>query len=227
MKISEHYSGERGQHYTALKQSDPTGPGYAVDFAYFRPYLKPSDVLLDFGCGNGGILRLAAQCVARADGVEVNPASAQIARAEGLTVHPSADELPTVPTYDIITSNHCLEHVRDVCGTLERLRQCLKPGGRIVLKLPIDDARTSYQRAWTREDSDHHIQTWTPRLFANVLFESGYDVRECRVITSAWHPKLFRFTKLGLTPFLFWLLAVVRSRRQLFAVAVNPELPNQ
>ena len=222
MKISEHYGGERGRQYTALKQSDPTGPGYAVDFAYFRPYLKCSDVLLDFGCGNGGILRLAAQVVARAEGVEVNPASAQIARAQGLNVHSSVEALPTVPTFDIIMSNHVLEHVRDVCGTLERLRQCLKPGGRIVLKLPIDDARTSYQRAWTRDDSDHHLQTWTPRLFANVLFESGYEVRECRVITSAWHPKLFRFAKFGINPFLFWLLAVVKSRRQLFAVAVNP-----
>ena len=192
MKVSEHYRGQRGEHYRALKQSDPSDPGYAVDFAYFRPYLKDSDTILDFGCGNGGILRLAVPLVTRADGLEVNPASRQSS------------------------------HVRDVCGTLERLRQSLKPSGRIVLKLPIDDARAAYQRAWTREDSDHHIQTWTPRLFANVLFETGYEVHECRVITSAWHPKLFRFTKLGATPFLFWLLAVVMSRRQLFAVGLNP-----
>ncbi|MEQ1850964.1 MAG: class I SAM-dependent methyltransferase [Chthoniobacteraceae bacterium] len=225
MKISDHYSGERGEHYSALKQSDPLGPGYAVDFTYFLPYLKPSDVLLDFGCGNGGVLRLAAKAVARAEGVEVNPASAQMARGFGLTVHPSAEALPTAPVYDVIMSNHVLEHVRDVCATLERLRQCLKPGGRIVIKLPIDDARTAYQRQWTRDDSDHHLQTWTPRLFANVLFEAGYEVSECRVITSAWHPKLLRFVQWGIAPFLFWLLAVVRSRRQLFAVAVNPVKP--
>ena len=55
-------------------------------------------------------------------------------------VYASLDDLPLRPTYDVIMSNHVLEHVRDVCGTLERLRQWLKPGGRIVLKLPIDDA---------------------------------------------------------------------------------------
>ena len=179
-------------------------------------------MLLDFGCGNGGILRLAARAVARAEGVEVNPAAARLARQQGLIVYPSAEALPTAPTYDVIMSNHVLEHVRDVCGTLDRLRQCLKPGGRLVVKLPIDDARAAYQRTWTRDDSDHHLQTWTPRLFANVLFEAGFDVKECRVITSAWHPKLFRFARLGLTPFLFWLLAVIKRRRQLFAVAVNP-----
>ena len=109
--------------------------------------------------------------------------------------------------------------MRDVCGTLEELRECLKPDGRIVVKIPFDDARTRYQRKWIRNDSDHHIQTWTPRLFANVLFESGYEVDECRVITSAWHPKLFWLARFRLEKLAFWLLAIVRRRRQLFAVA--------
>jgi 2-polyprenyl-3-methyl-5-hydroxy-6-metoxy-1,4-benzoquinol methylase len=222
MKISERYVGSSGENYTTLKQSDPLNRGYEIDFQYFRPYLAREDAVLDFGCGNGGILRLIAKHVARADGLEVNPASAALARESRAKIYSSLDELPASATYDVITSNHVLEHVRDVCGTLERLRQCLKPGGRIVLKLPIDDARTSYQQRWTRNDSDHHLQTWTPRLFANVLLESGFEVRQCHVIASAWHPKLFPFMKVGLGPFLFWLLAVVKNRRQLFAVAINP-----
>jgi len=88
--------------------------------------------------------------------------------------------------------------------------------------LPIDDAHTAYQRDWSRNDSDHHLQTWTPRLFANVLFESGFEVKECRVITSAWHPRLFPLMKIGLGPFAFWMLALIKRRRQLFAVAINP-----
>ena len=149
MKVSEHYRGQRGEQYSALKQSDPSHPGYAVDFAYFRPYLKDSDTILDFGCGNGGILRLAVPLVTRADGLEVNPASRKSSLNEEFMVYASLDDLPLRPTYDVIMSNHVLEHVRDVCGTLERLRRSLKPGGRIVLKLPIDDARAAYQRAWT------------------------------------------------------------------------------
>jgi len=222
MRISKHYIGARGENYTAQKQSDPLGIGYAIDFEYFHPYLKESDFALDFGCGNGGILRFVAKTVRRADGLEVNPAAATIAREQGLTVFSSIDQLPK-QTYDVIISNHVLEHVRDCCDTLERLRQCLKAGGRIVVKLPIDDARSSYQRTWNRNDSDHHIQTWTPRLFANALFESGYEVDECRVIASAWHPKLFSLARFGLERLAFWLLAVVKRRRQLFAVARNPE----
>jgi 2-polyprenyl-3-methyl-5-hydroxy-6-metoxy-1,4-benzoquinol methylase len=222
VKISDHYIGSRGKDYSAQKQSDPFGAGYAIDFAYFCPYLEGTDALLDFGCGNGGILRLAAKAVARAEGLEVNPTSASIARAQNLTIFSSLAELPEDRQYDVIISNQVLEHVRDVCATLEELRLHLKPDGCLIVKLPIDDAQAGYQRKWTRDDSDHHLQTWTPRLLANVLFESGYEVSECRVITSAWHSKLFPLMKIGLGAFAFRMLAFIKRRRQLFAVAINP-----
>jgi 2-polyprenyl-3-methyl-5-hydroxy-6-metoxy-1,4-benzoquinol methylase len=222
VKTSQHYAGPRGEQYAAHRQSDPLNPGYAIDFAYFRPYLKGTDVVLDFGCGNGGILRLIEQMVEHAEGLEVNPASASIARLQNLTVFSSLDALAHEPRYNVIVSNHVLEHVRDACSTLEELRAHLKPGGRLVVKLPIDDARAPYQREWSRDDPDHHLQTWTPRLFANALFESGFEVNECRVIASAWHPRLFPLTKIGLGRFAFWMFALVKRRRQLFAVATNP-----
>ena len=94
MRISEHYVGERGENYVAQKQRDPLSIGYAIDFEYFRAYLKATDAVLDFGCGNGGILRLVANVVQRADGLEVNPASAAIAREQGIAVVSSIEELP-------------------------------------------------------------------------------------------------------------------------------------
>src|SRR5688500_12553197 len=137
MKLSDIYDGSKGLEYTVLKQGDPFGRGYQIDFEYFLPYLTQRDFVLDFGCGNGGILRLIGQHVARADGLEVNLASAAIARDSNAKIYSCLDELPSSPIYDAITSNHVLEHARDVCATLERLRRCLKPYGRVVIKLPI------------------------------------------------------------------------------------------
>lgn len=217
--VSKHYKGERGLAYTEHHQSDSTHPGFALNLAYFEPYLSPDAVVLDFGCGNGGMLRLLRDRVARADGLEVNPAARRMAEeVPGARLYAHIGELPDHPVYDVVVSNHVLEHVRDVCGTLERIRHCIKPGGLFVTKLPIDDFRTKWQRRWSERGIDHHLHTWTPRLFANTLRESGYDVERCDVVTSAWHPRLFPFLKVGLGPLAFWAFAVIKRRRQVLAV---------
>jgi 2-polyprenyl-3-methyl-5-hydroxy-6-metoxy-1,4-benzoquinol methylase len=221
--ISDHYLGEQGKAYQSARQTDPSDRGYAIDFEYFRPYLQGGDAVLDFGCGNGGILRHIRQLVTRVDGVEVNPSVRQVAVASGVTIYSHLENVPAENRYDVVISNHVLEHVRDVCGILESIRRVLKPGGLLLLKLPFDDANSRYQRMSSTRDIDHHLYTWTPRLLANLLQETGYEVRSCEIITSAWHPRLFFTERFGLHWLAFWLFAILKRRRQTFAVAVNPD----
>ena len=224
LPISSHYLGDAGEHYSSVYQRDADLPGYRYDAAFFAPHLRPDDVLLDFGCGNGGLLRRLAPFVKRADGLEVNPASAAIARESGLHVAGGLDALEP-GTYTVILTNHVLEHVRDVPTTLERLRTLLVPGGRLVVRLPIDDPHARKQRSWSRDDIDRHLQTWTPRLFANLLYETGFEVDDARVYASAWHPKLFWLERFGLHRIAFWAVAVAFRRRQLFVRAHRPSEP--
>jgi 2-polyprenyl-3-methyl-5-hydroxy-6-metoxy-1,4-benzoquinol methylase len=220
--ISSHYLGEKGKQYVNERQETYYWKGLQINAERVLPYLTPSDTVLDFGCGPGGLLHLLKKHVARIDGLEINPAAAAMARASGCRVFSGLEEIPKDSAYDAIVTNHVLEHVRDVCGTLETLRASLKPGGRLVVVLPIDDFRTGRSKRWDRNDVDHHLATWTPRLFANVLFESGFDVQECRVITTAWHPRLFPLMAPGLSRIVCWATAVALSRRQLMAVATAP-----
>ena len=217
--ISEHYSGERGLTYLSHRQRAASPVSAAIDIEYFKPYLTQTDRVLDFGCGTGGIVGELARIVGRADGLEVNQASADLARKTGCTIFDRLEQLPEAPMYDVIVTNHCLEHVRDVCTTLEILRCHLRKGGLLIAKLPIDDFRHPHQRRYASNDIDHHLSTWTPRLFANVLFESGYSVLECRVLTQAWHSIVFPFARTKVAKSIFWLVAVLLKRRQLFAVA--------
>lgn len=219
--VSHHYLGSAGEAYARARQTDVPDMAAELNAAYFRPFLKPTDALLDFGCGTGAMLRKLQHDVRLAEGLEVNPTSAARAREAGFTVHGSLESLGDAGPYDAIVSNHVLEHVRDVCSTLEILRQRLRPGGLFIAKLPIDDAHAAHHRRWSADDVDHHLHTWTPRLFANVLFESGYDVRDAHVVTSAWHPRLFFLARLGLAKPAFWALAVLKKRRQLFAVGAR------
>jgi SAM-dependent methyltransferase len=222
-KVSSQYLGARGQEYFRNRQEDPLHLGYFLNSLHFAPYLKPEDRILDFGCANGGLLRQLKPHVAVAHGLEVNAASRALAVAAGGTIYASLDEIPANAFYDAIVTNHVLEHIRDVCATLEVLRAHLRPGGLLIAALPIDDFSTRYQRTWANDDRDHHLATWTPRLFANVLIESGYTVKECRVLTSAWHPKLFPFYRKPFQRIGTYLTSVALHRRQLIAVGAAPD----
>jgi 2-polyprenyl-3-methyl-5-hydroxy-6-metoxy-1,4-benzoquinol methylase len=223
-KVSEHYQGTRGERYLQERQRDVAHAGFALNYGRFRPYLKPSDVILDFGCGNGGMIRAMKEHYARVDGLEVNPKSAALARESGARIMGSLSELPADQSYDAVVSNHVLEHVRDVCGTLEALRPSIRPGGLFIASLPIDDFRSRHQRRFSREDIDRHLQTWTPRLFANVLFESGFEVVDVHVINWAWHPKLFPFMKVGLGMAAFRAAAILLKSRGLLGVGRVPSV---
>jgi SAM-dependent methyltransferase len=123
---------------------------------------------------------------------------------------------------DVVISNHALEHTLAPLAELRELRRILKPGGRLVLWLPVDDWRSQRRPG---EDVNHHLYTWTPLLLRNLLDEAGFEVRECRVVTHAW-PRFheFLFSRLPRPAFdvLARLWAVLRRRRQVMALAERP-----
>lgn len=221
-QVFSRYKGEAGEEYVRERQNTVDYLGYRIDMEFFQPYLKPEHTALDFGAGNGGPLNVVKDWVDTAEGLEVNPAAAQVARdATGCTIYGDLSEVPD-DRYDVVFTNHVLEHVPDVPKTLGVIRSKIKPGGLILVKLPYDDWRDHHQRGWQRNDTDYHLHSWSPRQFANNLYEAGFDVQECRMLTFAWDPRLFWTRKYGLDKLAFKLMAIYRHRRQLFAVAKNP-----
>ena len=219
LEIGNHYLESRGEAYVSARQSNTGNLGYAINAEYFAPFIQRSDHVLDFGSGNGGMLpHLGALC-SKVEGLEVNDAARKLSPPD-FTIYPNIEAIPSDRKFDVIVSNHVLEHIPDVCSVLSSLRAHLKPTGRLVVKLPIDDIRSKHQRTWAEHDIDHHLHTWTPRLFANVLYDAGYRPQELRIVCSAWSPRLFPLRKLGLDRLAFWAFAKLKNRRQLFAVAV-------
>jgi hypothetical protein len=98
----------------------------------------------------------------------------------------------------------------------------MKPGGVLVLKLPIDDWRA--QQDVDPDDINRHLYTWTPQLLFNCLKASGYDEASISVsiLTHAWFPGFKRANKL-LPRFVFdagcGAFAILKKRRQLIATA--------
>jgi SAM-dependent methyltransferase len=217
-RVSTHYSGPEGAEYFEY-QSEIGRIGAQLNRPKFAPFVQATDVILDFGCGGGYLL--AALPGARKIGVEPNPHAREVARSLGLEVHPSLDGLEA-DSVDVAISNHVLEHSLRPYDDLSALRRVLRPGGRLVLSLPLDDWRSQRDFA---PDRNHHLYTWTARLLAALLREAGFDVRSCEVQTYAWSLRFARFQhKLPAWAFdaLCVLTAILRRRRQLAAVAVRP-----
>src|SRR5690606_26032487 len=106
IQASEHYTGQRGAEYAATRHKSHQSVGYDLNFDTFRPHINAGDRVLDFGCGNGGMLPRIQSHGAEPEGLEVNPAAGAIAREAGFTVYPALDEIPADRQYDVIVSNH-------------------------------------------------------------------------------------------------------------------------
>jgi SAM-dependent methyltransferase len=183
------YKGTEGDRYFTYQNK--VGQVYAeLVRDRFQRHVKPLDVVVDFGSGGGWLLEtLHAKSKI---GIEVNRAARIEAERRGIHTVKSAEELPQ-GSADVVISNHVLEHTLSPFEELRSLHRLLKPDGKLVLWLPINDWRA--ERA-VDIDREHHLYTWTPYLLNNLLREAGFQVHECRVVTRFW-PLLSSFAPYG------------------------------
>jgi SAM-dependent methyltransferase len=218
-----HYTGEEGQRYFAYQSrfADITAQLIARKFA---KHIRPSDVVLDFGCGGGFVLKTIT-CRQRF-GIEVNPLARQVATENGLacfeTLHAIEDS-----TVDIVISHHSLEHVPSPLQSLREIEPKLKPGGLLLIVVPIDDWRT--QREYDSTDMNHHLYTWTPLLLGHLLYESGFETSTLSITIgiNGWFRGFHRYYRSIPQPFfdaLSYTCGVLRKTREIFAVVGTPRI---
>ncbi len=214
-RILSHYAGDAGVRYFEW-QREIGRLGGRLNLFKFAPYISEGAAVCDFGCGGGYLL----EQLPGGDkvGVDVSEEARREAGGRGLRVVMSTDELPDA-YFDVIVSNHALEHAVRPLDELVGLRRKLKVGGRMVFCLPVDDWRA--QRIYRRDDINHHLYTWSPQLAGNLFNDAGLAVRSVRVLRHAWSPKIWRL--FGWNAALFGLVcfvnSIVRRRYQLLVVA--------
>jgi SAM-dependent methyltransferase len=179
---SDHYLGEKGEEY--FRWQSAGGAFAARVLAHrFHPYVKPADTVLDFGCG-GGFLLCALDC-ARRLGVEINPVARKHALGLGVQCFADVRDVPDGAA-DVVVTNHALEHVENPIGAMRALRAKLKPGGTLVVCVPIDNWK--HEKHYDPTDQNHHLYTWTPQLLGNCLVEAGYEVVGVKYRVHSWIP---------------------------------------
>lgn len=99
--------------------------------------LRPGARVLDFGSGSGEFLAAARGRGCTVTGVEPGHAYAAYARVEhSVRVLDRFDDLAPDETFDVVTTHHVLEHLRDPVDTLARLAGRLAPGGVLYAAVP-------------------------------------------------------------------------------------------
>jgi SAM-dependent methyltransferase len=215
---SEHYLGERGQAY--FQRQSQSGPLKGeLEARKFAPYVRARDAVIDFGCG-GGFALAALQCTRRI-GVEPNPRAQTVARENGIESYSSLAEVPDAVA-DVAIINHALEHIPFPIEALRQLKAKMRPGGRLIVCLPMEDWRV--QSRYNPKDIPHHLHAWNPQVLGNTLVEAGFDVSPTSIgiLTHCFPPKFYPLLYRRLPLFVFnclcRLCAVVLRRRQLVAV---------
>lgn len=96
--------------------------------------------ILEVGVGRGSFLEQARGIGIEAEGVEISPEAAVMARAKGFQIH--EESLAHLASqsfrpWDAICSFQVLQHLAEPRTSLEQAVALLKPGGLLILSVPI------------------------------------------------------------------------------------------
>ncbi len=151
-----------------------------ANISKFSKYIKPTDSVLDFGCG-GGYLLSNINCNKKV-GIEINDTATEIARRNGVEIYKDTDDAPGL--FDVVISDNAMEHVDYPLGELKKLKDKLKLGGKIICIVPCESISMRYKKG----NVNYHLYSWSPMAIGNLLTEAGFQVVESKAYIHKWPP---------------------------------------
>ena len=174
MAATKHYEGERGRRYHEIKRGIPKE---AFDWvsrsraAKLQPYIKPSDVVFEYGVGSGW--NLAALRCALKLGYDVSEFLEEDLKKRGIQFF-SPDSERSEASADVVICHHTLEHVVSPGETLEQIQRILRPEGRLLLFVPFEKERR--YRFFDPSEPNHHFYSWNVQTLGNLVTEYGFSM---------------------------------------------------
>ena len=129
---------------------------------------------LDFGCGNGGLVRYVNQRTsASAWGFEEGSIAAE-ARALGIPIL-SSDALATAgASFDVVTAIEVIEHTIDPLAELRTIRSLLRKGGLLFLTTGNAEPFASRLLRWSYIVPEIHVSFFEPRTLEYAFDKSAF-----------------------------------------------------
>jgi SAM-dependent methyltransferase len=159
--------------YDRMAENDSTHWWYTARRDILHDYVAryaglPKDArILEIGCGTGHNLPMLMQ-FGQVDAIEIDPAARDIA-SKRLGKPVGAAPLPELTgvergAYDMVAVLDVVEHIQDDVAALKAMKDCLKPGGKILIAVP------AHQWMWSAHDvvNHHHRRYSKKRLVAAI-----------------------------------------------------------
>src|SRR5439155_4089501 len=149
-EIYDRYAGHRlsgGREQLVFPPGSPPTPRSYQALEQCRPHLPDQGALLDYGAGDGAVLKSAGKLLPKwqLHALDITDKfRREILRLPGVVAFTSGDpgQLPA-GHFDLIVLWHTLEHVPKPASLLRTFHQWLKPDGRVLIQVP-DVERNPY-----------------------------------------------------------------------------------
>ena len=154
-------------------------------------------IIIDFGCGNGGFLKLANTVTEHAYGVELQKSLTSHFEKNNIKVRTKIDYISQKA--DIITLFHVLEHIKNPFDFLKGLKPFLKQEGTIIIEVPnADDALLTLYKSKAFKDFTYwgcHLFIYNAQTLEQTAKKAGFKINYVKHIQ-----------RYGLMNHLYWLI---------------------
>ncbi len=160
------------------------------------PYLKPTDKVLDFGCGEGTITYRIAEYVGAIHGIDFSSAMIEAAQTNAHTlniqnVHFSNtnlfDDDLKPETFDVVVAFNVLHHIKDAKSIIQRIQKLLKPNGVFISTTACLGQKKSFQNILLQLiiglQIIPKIQLYKTADLENMITSSGFEILKCSSLT--------------------------------------------
>jgi len=162
---------------------------YSARFGPPGPPLKrprPEAHVLDVGCGTGGLLLGFQKAGWSVTGLDTSPGAVSIARSRlsSQTIYVGDVHTLDLPrdTFDLVLMSHALEHVYQPRDTLRRVRDLLRPNGRLWVAVPDASSWEArlFREDWIGYDVPRHFTNFSRANLLQMLRSEGFKIVRVR-----------------------------------------------